>query len=281
MKNQESKIEPQMTTSNDKKEAAKIEPAVIPAPPFWGAKTISLPLDELFTRINRKALYRISWGAGKASGEKWQQYAQDFDARFKMMRKTLLEKPWLEARASYGYWQCSSTGEGILIYSNEDDPADKPIHFVLPRQGSSPFLCLSDYFAPTTHAVRDVAAFQLVTVGSQAVAHVHKLQEKGEILESYFAHGLAVQLTEAAAAIMHERIRHELMIGKKQGKRYSWGFPPIPDLSQQLEIVRLLQAHENLDIELTSGYQFIPEYSTAAFIVHHPKAVYFRIGSKG
>ena len=80
---------------------------------------------------------------------------------------------------------------------------------------------------------------------------------------------------------MHKRIRDELRIGKKQGKRYSWGYPPIPDLSQHEEIVRLLQAYDNLHIELTSAYQFIPEYSTAAMIIHHPEAAYFQIYPKG
>ena len=190
-------------------------------------------------------------------------------------------KPWLDPRASYGYWQCSPEGDGLQIFPNRDDQTGDPIHFIFPRQKSSPFLCLSDYFPPAAQGIKDVVAFQLVTVGNHAVDHVRALQESGDLVESYFAHGLAVQLTEAAAVFMHKRIRDELMIGKKQGKRYSWGYPPIPDLSQHREIVRMLQANEKLRIELTSAYQFIPEYSTAAMIIHHPEAVYFQIDSKG
>ena len=259
----------------------KVKPAAVPTPPFWGAKTISLPLDELFERINRSALYRIAWGAGKASGEKWQRYKLDFDTRFDMMRKNMGKKPWLDPQASYGYWQCSSEGDGIQIFPNRGDQTGDPIHFIFPRQISSPFLCLSDYFAPAAQGIKDVVAFQLVTVGNHAVDHVRALQESGDLVESYFAHGLAVQLTEAAAVFIHKRIRNELRIGKKQGKRYSWGYPPIPDLSQHGEIVRLLQANDKLRIELTSAYQFIPEYSTAAMIIHHPEAKYFQIDSKG
>jgi 5-methyltetrahydrofolate--homocysteine methyltransferase len=275
------KKEKHKITSKSKTAKKKVKPAAVPTPPFWGAKTISLPLNELFERINRSALYRIAWGAGKASGEKWQRYKLDFDARFEMMRKMMNEKPWLDPRASYGYWQCFSEGDGIQIFPNHDDPTDEPIHFIFPRQISSPFLCLSDYFAPAAQGIKDVVAFQLVTMGNQAVDHIRTLQESGDIVESYFAHGLAVQLTEAAAVFMHKRIRDELRIGKKQGKRYSWGYSPVPDLSQHEEIVRLLQAQDNLQIELTSAYQFIPEYSTAAMIIHHPEAVYFQIDSKG
>ena len=71
-----------------------VKPAVIPTPPFWGAKAISLPLNKLFEKINRSALYRITWGAGNARGEKWQQYQRDFDTRLEIMQKTLLEL-WL------------------------------------------------------------------------------------------------------------------------------------------------------------------------------------------
>ncbi len=275
------KKEKHKNTNTSRIVTKKVKPAPIPAPPFWDAKTISLPLNELFERINRSALYRIAWGAGKASGEKWQRYKRDFDARFEMMRKIMGEKSWLDPQASYGYWQCSSEGDGVKIFPNRDNQTGEPIHFIFPRQISSPFLCLSDYFAPATQGIKDVAAFQLVTMGNHAVDHIRSLQESGDLVESYFAHGLAVQLTEAAAVFMHKRIRYELRIGKKQGKRYSWGYPPIPDLSQHVEIVRMLQANDNLNIELTSAYQFIPEYSTAAMIVHHPEALYFQIDSKG
>ncbi len=275
------KKEKHITTKTSRIGEKKGKPAAIPTPPFWGAKTISLPVNELFERINRSALYRIAWGAGKASGEKWQRYKRDFDTRLEMMQKTINKKPWLVPQASYGYWQCSSEGNGILIFPNGEDHTGEPIYFNFPRQISSPFLCLSDYFAPAAHGIKDVVAFQLVTIGNQAVDHIRTLQESGDLVESYFAHGLAVQLTEAAAVFMHQRIRDKLGIGKKQGKRYSWGYSPIPDLSQHEEIVRLLHAKEYLHIELTSAYQFIPEYSTAAMIIHHPGAVYFQIDSKG
>jgi 5-methyltetrahydrofolate--homocysteine methyltransferase len=273
--------EKQITTKPSRMTEKKVKPAAIPTPPFWGAKTISLPINELFRKINRSVLYRIAWGAGKASGEKWQKYKHDFDARLEMMQKIMSEKPWLDPQVSYGYWQCSSEGDGILIFPNRDDQTDEPIHFVFPRQISSPFLCLSDYFAPATQSIKDIAAFQLVTMGNQAVDHVRTLQESGDLVESYYAHGLAAQLTEVASVFMHEKIRDELRIGKKQGKRYSWGYPPIPDLSQHEEIVQLLKAKDHLHIELTSAYQFIPEYSTAAMIVHHSEAVYFQIDPKG
>ena len=253
----------------------------IPTPPFWGARTIALPLEELFKRINRSALYRIAWGVGKASGEKWIKYQKEFDARLNKMHAAMIENAWLKPQAAYGYWRCASEGNGIVILPDAESQKNGAIHFDLPRQNGAPFLCLSDYFAPSTHTQPDTTAFQLVTMGNEATRYVQALHDQGNLVESYFAHGLAVQLTEAAAVYMHEQIRAELKIAKNQGKRYSWGYASIPDLSQQEDIVRILNAKETLKIELTSAYQFIPEYSTAAVVVHHPKAKYFRIDLKG
>jgi 5-methyltetrahydrofolate--homocysteine methyltransferase len=257
------------------------QPTKIPKAPFWGAKIIPLPLEALFERVNRPALYRIGWGVGKASGEKWVQYQKDFDVRFERMRAELLRHAWLNPKAAYGYFSCVSEGNRIKVQANTTDPLSEAFYLDLPRQDSTPYLCLSDYFAPNTHSEKDVAVFQLVSMGNEATAYVHDLQEQGNLVEAYFAHGLAVQLTEAAAEFMHEQIRNELHLDKKRGKRYSWGYAPIPDLSQHEAVVRILKARETLGINLTSAFQFIPEYSTAALVVHHPDAKYFQIEVKG
>ena len=79
---------------------------------------------------------------------------------------------------------------------------------------------------------KDVVAFQIVTLGQSAADHVHDLQETEGITEAFYAHGLAVQFTEAAAKYTHDVIRKELRLDENCGKRYSWGFPALPDLSQ-------------------------------------------------
>ena len=64
---------------------------------FWEPKLSARSrLDELFSLINRSALFRISWGAANAKGEKWEKYEHDFSERLKAMRKVLDEKAWLQ-----------------------------------------------------------------------------------------------------------------------------------------------------------------------------------------
>ncbi|MCD6356640.1 MAG: methionine synthase [Anaerolineaceae bacterium] len=256
---------------------SKLKSTFIPTPPFFGVQKVSIPLETLFSSINRNALFRNTWGAKNAKGEKWEKYQRDFEKRFKKIQEEQKTNNWLLPKAVYGYWQCNADGDTLLVYPNERDLWGEPIRFEFPRQKGGRFLCLSDYFAPLDSGVKDIVAFQLVTMGQKAVSHVHTLNNDGALAESFYAHGAAVQLTEAAARYIHDRIRRELSIGAKQGKRYSWGYPPIPDLSQHAYIVRLLRAKEYLHIELTSAFQFVPEYSTAAMVIHHPDSVYFQI----
>ena len=64
-------------------------------------------------------------------------------------------------------------------------------------------------------------------------------------------------------------------VSSKRGKRYSWGYGACPDLSQHVDAFRILNAQGAIGTELTEAFQIMPEQSTAAIIIHHPKASYF------
>jgi 5-methyltetrahydrofolate--homocysteine methyltransferase len=87
-----------------------------------------------------------------------------------------------------------------------------------------------------------------------------------------------VQTAEATADYLHNHIRRELGLEPEQGKRYSWGYPAIPELDDHRKVFQLLPAEQELGMNLTSAFQLVPEQSTAAIIVHHPEARYYNIG---
>jgi 5-methyltetrahydrofolate--homocysteine methyltransferase len=124
----------------------------------------------------------------------------------------------------------------------------------------------------------DTVAFQVVTVGQEATKKFDDLQAAADYTEGYFTHGLSVQTAEATAEYLHRHIRRELGIQSKQGKRYSWGYPAIPDLEDHAKVFKLLPAGKELGMQLTEAYQLIPEQSTAAIILHHPDAKYYSVG---
>jgi 5-methyltetrahydrofolate--homocysteine methyltransferase len=255
-----------------------LEPASIPQPPFWGSRLVKPPLEEVLAQLNKKSLYRLSWGAKNARGEKWEKYSRDFDERYERMTAELAESPWLDLLILYGYWPVQSSGNDLIVYSAEDSQSSRPreiARFQFPRQTGGNGLCLADYFAHIKSGKKDTGAFQVVSVGKRAVDHINRLYEQSDLSEAYYAHGLAVALTEALAETAHALIRKELKLPAKQGKRFSWGYPALPNLSQHTVLFSFLPAETELGLRLTSAFQMSPELSTAAMIVNHPQASYF------
>jgi 5-methyltetrahydrofolate--homocysteine methyltransferase len=118
----------------------------------------------------------------------------------------------------------------------------------------------------------------VVTVGQAATARFDALQAANDYSEGYFLHGLAVQTAEATAEYLHRHIRHELGIPEGQGKRYSWGYPAVPDLEDHRKVFDLLPAEKELGMSLTPAFQLVPEQSTAAIVIHHSQAKYYSTG---
>ncbi|HEX6779345.1 MAG TPA: vitamin B12 dependent-methionine synthase activation domain-containing protein, partial [Ktedonobacterales bacterium] len=58
---------------------------------------------------------------------------------------------------------------------------------------------------------------------------------------------------------------------------YSWGYPAIPELEDHVKLFGILPVRETIGVDLTISHQLVPEQSTAAIVVHHPKAVYFAV----
>jgi hypothetical protein len=101
-----------------------------------------------------------------------------------------------------------------------------------------------------------------------------KLEKDGEYAEQLFVHGLGVQTAEGLAEWLHWRVRNDLGIDVRQGRRYSWGYPAVPDQSEHLKVEKLLEL-EQIGMQISDGYAPIPEQSTLAIVAHHPQATYY------
>ena len=118
-------------------------------------------------------------------------------------------------------------------------------------------------------------------MGAVADQYTDDLQAAGEYSESFFAHGLSVQSAEGLAEYMHQRVRRELGIGDETGKRYSWGYPSCPDLDQHAHCRHSCSIAMRSGSTVTDGFQFDPEQTTAAIVIHHPDAKYFALMRTG
>ncbi len=274
----------QSPISNLQSSRSSIQPSPLPPPAKWGIRVVKeMPLEMVFQHLSINELYRLSWGAKNAHGSEWDKLKAEFDARLEKMKREALRDGWLKPQAVYGYFPCQADGDDLIIYSPLPvgeglGVREELTRFTFPRQPNDDHLCLADYFAPVDSGQLDVVAFQVVTVGQEATERFDRLQAAGDYTEAYFTHGLAVQTAEATAEYLHRHIRRELGLTEEQGKRYSWGYPAIPELEDHRKVFDLLPAEKELGMSLSAAYQLIPEQSTAAIIVHHPQAKYYSVG---
>jgi 5-methyltetrahydrofolate--homocysteine methyltransferase len=256
-----------------------VQPEPIALPAKLGQRVVKdMPLEMVLKHLNINELYRLSWGAKNTHGAEWDKLKKEFDARLQKMTREALKDGWLKPQAVYGYFACQADGDDLIVY--EDGTGKKEIaRFAFPRQPYDDHLALSDYFASVESGKMDVVALQVVTVGLEATKRFEKMQAANDYTEAYFTHGLAVQTAEATANYLHEHIRRELGLAEEQGKRYSWGYPAIPELEDHFKVFALLPAAETeLGMSLSPSGQLIPEQSTAAIIVHHKDAKYYSVG---
>jgi 5-methyltetrahydrofolate--homocysteine methyltransferase len=263
------------TTDASVRSAARTD-TPIPAPPFWGARELDVPLDDVFPHLDTHVLFKLHWGGKGVKGEAWRKLvAEDFQPRLERMWR---DQTYLHPRALLGYFPCNSDGNELIVW-DPDAPRERELErLVFPRQPKHDRICLADFYRPLGGGQLDVVALQVVTAGDEVTALMAQLEQEGEFSEQLFVHGLGVQTAEGTAEWLHARVRSDLGIGAAQGRRYSWGYPACPEQSEHEKVFRLLDA-PSIGLRLSGGYAVEPEQSTLAIVAHHPQAVYFGMKS--
>ncbi len=254
----------------------------IPRAPFYGTRVVrNIPLDELFNLLDLDELFRLQWGA-RGSGAKYEAtLTTEFEPTLARLKEEAVRDGWLNPEAIYGIFPAQSAGNDLIVYDPSAFESDggalrEVARFSFPRQEGQEWLCLADYFRSVESGDVDVVAFQVVTVGDAVAKRFETLQARSEYAEAFYVHGLGVETAEAVAEWMHRRIRRELGVDAAvAGKRYSWGYGACPELEDHAVLFKILPAEAALQMQLTSGFQLVPEQSTAAIIIHHPEAKYY------
>jgi 5-methyltetrahydrofolate--homocysteine methyltransferase len=268
---------------------------VTPAePPFWGPRVLEdVPLQNIAPFMNETMLFQFQWGFKKKATPS--DYAGRFDDFIKDKVRPIYHKLLtqcakegiLKPQAIYGYWPCNSDGEELIIW-NED--GSERCRFAFPRQRQEKGnLCLSDFYRPVESGIKDVVGLQLVTMGQGASDLAREWFDDDRYQDYLFLHGLTVEMAEALAEVVHQRIRAELGYASEdardthkmihqgyRGARYSFGYPACPNLADQHELLKLMGA-ESIGITMSEGDQLHPEASTSAVVTLHPQARYFGV----
>ncbi|MGH2856437.1 MAG: homocysteine S-methyltransferase family protein, partial [Solirubrobacteraceae bacterium] len=253
----------------------------VPEPPFWGARELEVPLDEVYRHLDTHVLFKLHWGGRGVKGDAWTALLrEDFQPRLERM---WAEQDYLRPRALLGYFPCNSEGNELIVWDPEAPGERELERLVFPRQPRHDRICLADFYRPHDPdpgrpAEYDVVAFQAVTAGERVTELIGELEADGEFAEQLFVHGLGVQTAEGMAEWLHAKVRTQLKIPAAQGRRWSWGYPACPEQSELEKIFRLLEA-PSIGLVLSGGFAVEPEQSTLAIVAHHPQAVYFGMRS--
>jgi 5-methyltetrahydrofolate--homocysteine methyltransferase len=268
----------ELDTTGTERSAADTD-VEVPEPPFWGVREIPVDLDELYPHLDTHVLFKLHWGGKGVKGDAWRQLLEgtDEDEGFRpRLERMWREQTYLHPRALLGYFPCYSEGNDIVVL----DPSDRETvlqRFTCPRQPGGDHVCLADFFRPKTSShppQLDVVALQSVTVGDEVTELMAQLERDGEFAEQLFVHGLGVQTAEGLAEWLHAKVRSDLGIDEGQGRRYSWGYPAVPDQSEHEKVDALLDLSQ-IGMSISDGFAPVPEQSTLALVAHHPQAFYF------
>jgi 5-methyltetrahydrofolate--homocysteine methyltransferase len=188
----------------------------------------------------------------------------------------------MRIEAVWRFFRAESAGNRVTLFHEDGREAAR---FDFPRQRKDGGLCLADYVVPGG----DHVALFVTTAGRGIRALAEKLKDEGKFVRCHAIQALAVESAEAAAEVLHAKIRGlwgfpdapgtpmmDRFQARYRGKRYSFGYPACPDLEMQAELFRLVDA-SSIGVQLTDGFMMDPEASVSAMVFHHPQARYFAV----
>ena len=192
----------------------------------------------------------------------------------------------MAVRGVWRFFPARSDGNRLtLVETGEVGAKSVAAEWRLPRQPREDGLRLADYVLPAG----DHVALFVVTAGAGVREGAERFKNEGEYLKSHAYAALALETAEAAAELLHQRLRTDLgfpdppgmttrerLAAKYRGKRYSFGYPACPDLAGQRQLFAALQPAD-IGVELTEGDMMDPEATVSALVFHHPDARYFGV----
>jgi 5-methyltetrahydrofolate--homocysteine methyltransferase len=241
-----------------------------------------LDLEEVSGYVNPHMLYSKHLGL-RGSYWKLKEAGDAKLAELEEVVRRVRESKWIHARAIYRYFEAASEGNTVHLFDGDRVAAS----FTFPRQVAGERLCLADFVHPRGSSTRDSVALLITTAGEGVRPRAEELKREGEYLLCHTLQALALETAEAAAEWLHRKIRErwgipdppsvtmiDLFQARYRGKRYSFGYPACPELSDQAALFGLLPGRK-IGVELTEGFMMDPEASVSAVVLHHPQARYF------
>jgi len=273
--------------------------ADVPRPDFAGAHVCEdFPLAELSQYIDWSPLFQTWELKGKYprifKDERVGTEARKLFDDAQTLLQHIIDKKLLRAHGVYGFWPAASSGDDILVYT--DDSRNKELcrfHGLRQqweRKGQETFYSLADFVAPAESGRADYLGAFAVSTGAGCDALAAKFDAEHDDYNSIMVKALADRLAEAFAECLHARARRDWGYGKDEGLseadliaekyrgiRPAPGYPAQPDHTEKRILFDLLEAEKHTGIKLTESYAMRPAASIAGLYFAHPEARYFAV----
>ena len=272
---------------------------VIDKPAFTGVKVFDdYPLEEIRKYIDWTFFFH-AWKLNGRYPDILQDPVKGHEAKKLLddankMLDTIINKHWLKAKAVFGIFPATASGESVEVYNGKGGKIDD-FHFLRNQEEKEqgvPNLSLSDFIAPKETGLTDYIGAFAVTAGLGIEKHLEAFVAQNDDYSAIMLKVLADRLAEALAELLHYRVRKEfwgyaanenltvkeIIREKYRGIRPAPGYPACPEHSEKRTIFNLLDVKQNTGISLTESYAMYPAASVSGYYFAHPQAKYFAVG---
>ncbi|HXY21188.1 MAG TPA: vitamin B12 dependent-methionine synthase activation domain-containing protein, partial [Burkholderiaceae bacterium] len=222
-----------------------------------------------------------------------------FEDAQKMLARIVNER-WLTASAVVGFYPANSDGDDIAIFTDATRHKRLFAWYGLRQQTRKPVIdgvarpnrALADFVGPP--GIDDYLGMFAVTAGLGLEVREAIYAAQHDDYDAILLKALADRLAEAAAEMLHERVRRDLwgyvpdenlkpeqlLKEAYRGIRPAPGYPACPEHSVKRDLLAALHA-ECIGMGLTESFAMTPASSISGFYFAHPQARYFVVGPIG
>ena len=223
-----------------------------------------------------------------------------FDDAQKLVEKIIKEK-WFTANGVIGFWPAASNNaDTVTLQTNTGEVKLEFLRQQIKKAIGQASFSLADFIKPTnptydsplmTHDF--MGAFAVTVHGAKK--YVEKFAAEQDEYNKIMVQILADRFVEAFAECLHQKTRKEfwgydknenltsqqLIKEEYKGIRPAPGYPACPDHTEKIKLFELLNATENIGVELTESLAMNPPASVCGWYLAHPESHYFGLGKIG
>jgi len=213
-----------------------------------------------------------------------------FDDAQKLLKKVIDEK-WFTANGVIGFWPATTNNaDTITLQTEKGEVKLESLRQQLKKAVGQPSFSLADFIKPKELGDDFIGAFAVSVFG--ASKWVKKFADEHDEYNKIMVQILGDRLVEAFAECLHEKTRREywgyakdenlsneeLIKENYKGIRPAPGYPACPDHTEKIKLFDLLNAQENIGVELTESLAMNPPASVCGWYIAHPQSHYFGVG---